>query len=308
MSRFPQIDLVIGAKSIGDFPGIMDNFFRKRSKLKGKAASGIDWFQESESLFGDGTLRSSGNSMVMGDSGEWIFVTIMRGCNYSCSYCIVPSVRGREVYIPPDRILNQIREGLKQGRNKVMLLGQTVNSYWTRESEGEAAGSFVDFSELLRKVNGLDGVTEIKFMSPHPHYMSDRLINTLRECGKVSNEIHLPVQSGSDNVLKAMKRNYSREEYLSTVSKLRRAIPGLNLGTDFIVGFPGETENDFRQTLSLVEEVGFSIAYCFKYSARMGTESSQYQDNIPRSMIEKRLALLLDQVEKSKLERQPAIL
>lgn len=295
--RFPQIDLVVGAKSMGEIGETLDAYFKTKFSAS-RQRQNFDWFNESETSFGNGNLRVSGKPLLLGQEGETAFVTIMRGCNYSCSYCIVPSVRGREFYRPPDEILQEIEWKASHGAKKVMMLGQTVNSYWHKQTRSNgASGKILDFADLIRVVDDIDAIEEIRFMSPHPHYMNDKLIAALGDSRKVSPEIHLPVQSGSNKILNAMKRNYTREEYLETASKMRRAVPGLKLSTDFIVGFPGETEADFEETLSLAETVRFSMAFCFKYSARKGTISALMTDDVPRSVKEKRLARLLEKVD-----------
>ncbi len=299
--RFPQVDLVAGAKSIERIPQIFDRFFDQPEPAATVKPAGFDWFNESEMTFGQGELRSEGPPLVLGHPDDTAFVTIMRGCNYSCSYCIVPAVRGREIYRQAEKILDEIRAKAAAGARKLMLLGQTVNSYWHRKDPSELAsgsqGELVDFASLLRQVAQVPGIEEIRFMSPHPHYMSDKLIAALGEIPQISNEIHLPVQSGSDPVLVSMKRNYTRAEYAGIASKLRRARPGLALSTDFIVGFPGETEEDFERTLSFAEEIRFSMAYCFKYSPRAGTESAAQADDVPENLKEERLGRLLAKME-----------
>lgn len=284
--RFPHVDLIVGAKSIEEFPKIVDNFLKTRD---------FDWMKESEAAFDATESRHEGKPLVLGEEGETAFITIMRGCNYSCSYCIVPSVRGREKYRSPESILSETRKKAEAGAGRVMLLGQTVNSYWHRNG-----GGMTDFSDLLEQAAIVPQVKEIRFMSPHPHYMSPKLIKTLSAIKKISPEIHLPVQSGSDRMLKTMKRNYTREEYVQTAEALKAAVRGLRLSTDFIVGFPGESEEDFEQTLSLVEQIRFSMAFCFKYSPRSGTESSCFADDVSRETKEERLARLLAAVERAK--------
>ncbi|OGR82024.1 MAG: tRNA (N6-isopentenyl adenosine(37)-C2)-methylthiotransferase MiaB [Elusimicrobia bacterium RIFCSPHIGHO2_01_FULL_64_10] len=274
--RFPHVDLVIGAKDMDRFGEIVGGYLRSR-------AGDFDWFEESGSGFMD-SARGEGGTFRLGGSDDTSFVTIMRGCNYSCSYCIVPAVRGRESYRTPGSILAEVREGAARGLGRVMLLGQTVNSY-------------PDFSDLLDEVRRVPGVAEILFMSPHPHYLNDKMIRTLASSPIFSDEIHLPVQSGSDRILRAMKRNYTRGEYLSKIERLRSAKPGLVLGTDFIVGFPGETEEDFLRTLSLWDEAGFDRAYCFKYSHRPGTEAAGSADSVTDEVKEERLSRLLARIE-----------
>ncbi len=297
-TRFPQVDLVAGAKSIEQFPDLLESFFAARpSAPEAQKSPRYDWFKESESAFGQGDLRSEGPPMVLGHPEDTAFVTIMRGCNYSCSYCIVPAVRGREIYRPADTIVSEVRRKAEAGARKLMLLGQTVNSYWHRKESADGGTEMIDFAALLRRVSQIPGIEEIRFMSPHPHYMSEALVRTLGEIPQISNEIHLPVQSGSNPILAAMKRNYSREEYAAIAKNLREAVPNLALSTDFIVGFPGETEDDFAETLSLAEEINFSMAYCFKYSPRAGTESAKRPDDVPEELKEARLARLLAKMD-----------
>ncbi|OGR55127.1 MAG: tRNA (N6-isopentenyl adenosine(37)-C2)-methylthiotransferase MiaB [Elusimicrobia bacterium GWA2_38_7] len=283
--RFPHVDLVIGAKSIEQFPKILNSFIKDAEKN----SKDFNWFEESKTFFGKGDLRSGGKPLVLGQEGDCAFVTIMRGCNYSCSYCIVPMVRGREIYLPKEKILNEVEDKVNEGAKEVMLLGQTVNSYWQKSEEGK----IYDFGDLLLEVEKIKGLETIKFMSPHPHYMSDKLIQTLGKSEKFSSQIHLPVQSGSNKILKKMKRNYTREDYLAMDKKLKKEMPHLQLSTDFIVGFPGETDLDFKETISLAKEINFSLAYCFKYSPRAGTESFQMEDDVSQTIKEDRLSTIL---------------
>ena len=190
--RFPHVDLVIGAKSIEQFPKILNSFIKDAEKN----SKDFNWFEESKTFFGKGDLRSGGKPLVLGQEGDCAFVTIMRGCNYSCSYCIVPMVRGREIYLPKEKILNEVEDKVNEGAKEVMLLGQTVNSYWQKSEEGK----IYDFGDLLLEVEKIKGLETIKFMSPHPHYMSDKLIQTLGKSEKFSSQIHLPVQSGSNKI------------------------------------------------------------------------------------------------------------
>jgi len=295
--RFPHVDLVIGAKSIQDFPQIIENFFESRKKGLPKnlenQAQRYNWFTESEESFPGAKTRDSGEPLSLGNQTDTAFVTIMRGCNYTCSYCIVPFVRGREIYRSPKSIANEVKMKAEAGITKVMLLGQTVNSYWHRSQDD----SMTDFADLLTQVEEIPEIHEIRFMSPHPHYMSKKLIHTLGHLQKVSPQIHLPVQSGSNKILKAMKRNYTRNDYVEMSRALRNVIPSLQLSTDFIVGFPGETEEDFNHTLSLTSEIQFSMAYCFKYSPRAGTESACFADDVQKHVKEDRLARLLKTFE-----------
>ena len=277
--RFPHIDLVVGAKSIESFPAMVDGLLSKRPA------------DESFAYVTD---------MHDGQSGKVAnFVTIMRGCNYSCTYCIVPYVRGRETYRPMDEILDEVRERVDEGVRDVTLLGQTVNSY---RRDGHR-GKDTDFAGLLEAVGGVDGVERIRFISPHPSYMTDSVIESMATVPAVCEGLHLPVQSGSDRMLRAMLRNYTREHYLDLLDKLRAAMPGIVLSTDIIVGFPGETEDDFAQTLSLVEEARFDWGFIFKYSPRQGTPAADFEPH-PKELIEERHRICLDLVEKVGLDER----
>jgi tRNA-2-methylthio-N6-dimethylallyladenosine synthase len=218
------------------------------------------------------------------------WVQISMGCNSVCSYCIVPAVRGREVSRRPGEVLAEIEQLAAEGVREVTLLGQNVNSY------GRDLGT--DFAELLRAVDAVDGVERIRFTSPHPKDFRRPVIEAMAECAAVCEHAHLPLQSGSTRVLKAMRRTYSRERYLKVVDEMRAAIPDLALGTDLIVGFPGETEEDFRETLEMVEHVGFDSAFTFVYSPRAGTEAAAMPDQIPDEVKRDRIERLVDVVQR----------
>jgi tRNA-2-methylthio-N6-dimethylallyladenosine synthase len=223
------------------------------------------------------------------------WVQISMGCNSVCSYCIVPSVRGREVSRRPGDILAEVTGLARQGVREVTLLGQNVNSY------GRDVGS--DFAELLRAVDDVDGIERIRFTSPHPKDFRANVIAAMAECDAVCEHAHLPLQSGSTRVLKAMRRTYSRDRYLRLVAGMRAAIPDLALTTDLIVGFPGETEGDFRETLEVVEEVRFDSAFTFVYSPRAGTEAAAMSAQVPDEVKRDRIERLVDVVQRSARER-----
>jgi tRNA-2-methylthio-N6-dimethylallyladenosine synthase len=217
------------------------------------------------------------------------WVQISMGCNSVCSYCIVPAVRGREVSRRPGEILAEI-EGLAcEGVRELTLLGQNVNSY------GRDVGS--DFAELLRACDAVEGIERIRFTSPHPKDFRAPVIAAMAECPSVCEHAHLPLQSGSTRILKAMRRTYSRERYLRLAAELRDAIPDLALTTDLIVGFPGETESDFLETLSAVEEVDYDGAFTFVYSPRQGTEAATMPDPVPEEVKRERIEHLIDVVQ-----------
>jgi tRNA-2-methylthio-N6-dimethylallyladenosine synthase len=212
------------------------------------------------------------------------------GCNSKCSYCIVPAVRGREQSRRPGEIVAEVTGLARDGVREVTLLGQNVNSY------GRDVGS--DFAELLRACDRIDGIRRIRFTSPHPKDFRAPVIRAMAECEAVCEHAHLPLQSGSTRVLKAMRRTYSRERYLRLVEELRAAIPDLALTTDLIVGFPGETEQDFEETLTVVEEVGYDGAFTFVYSPRQGTEAAAMPDQVPEEIKRERIERLVDAVQR----------
>src|SRR5437588_358571 len=202
------------------------------------------------------------------------------GCNSKCAYCIVPSVRGREQSRRPGEVVAEVTGLAREGVREITLLGQNVNSYG-RDLPPEAR---IEFGELLRACDAVEGIERIRFTSPHPKDFRAPVIAAMAECDAVCEHAHLPLQSGSTRILKAMRRTYSRERYLRLVDELRAAIPDLALTTDLIVGFPGETEADFRETLDAVEEVRFDSAFTFVYSPRAGTEAAAMSDQIPEKI------------------------
>jgi tRNA-2-methylthio-N6-dimethylallyladenosine synthase len=217
------------------------------------------------------------------------WVQISMGCNSVCSYCIVPAVRGREVSRRPGEILAEVEGLAREGVRELTLLGQNVNSY------GRDVGS--DFAELLRACDAVDGIERIRFTSPHPKDFRAPVIAAMAECASVCEHAHLPLQSGSTRILKAMRRTYSRERYLRLAAELRGAIPDLALTTDLIVGFPGETESEFLETVSAVEEVGYDGAFTFVYSPRQGTEAATMPDQVPDEVKRERIERLIDVVQ-----------
>lgn len=226
------------------------------------------------------------------DTGWQSFVTVLLGCDNRCSYCIVPDVRGHEYSRPAKEVIAEVAALAKRGVKEVCLLGQSVLRYGIRnkawdDAEGEA------FPRLLRALNEIEGLERIRFTSAHPKGCTDELIQVYRDCPKVCRHLHLPVQSGSDRVLAEMGRRYTREEYLAAVAKLREFDPEFAVTTDVIVGYPGETEEDFNQTRSLMEEAGFDNAFIFKYSPRPGTRSAALEDDVSKEEKERRDQVLL---------------
>lgn len=229
------------------------------------------------------------------------YITIMYGCDNFCSYCIVPYVRGRERSRDMDAIVREAEELYRGGVKEIMLLGQNVNSY------GKGLPGEPTFAQLLRRLDAI-GIPRIRFMTSHPKDLSDELIAAMGECKHVCPQFHLPVQSGSDEILKAMNRHYDRASYLDKVEKLRRAVPGIGLTTDIIVGFPGETEAQFEDTLSLVRQVGYDSAFTFIYSPRPGTKAAKMADQVPADVAQARLERLLKAQEAAQAEAQKRFL
>jgi tRNA-2-methylthio-N6-dimethylallyladenosine synthase len=226
------------------------------------------------------------------------WVQISMGCNSKCAYCIVPAVRGREQSRRPGEIVAEVTRLAGDGVREITLLGQNVNSY------GRDLGT--DFAELLRACDAVEGIERIRFTSPHPKDFRAPVIAAMADCASVCEHAHLPLQSGSTRILKAMRRTYSRERYLRLVDELRAAIPDLALGTDLIVGFPGETEEDFEQTVSAVEEVGYDSAFTFVFSARQGTEAATMPDQVPEEAKRDRIERLIEAVQRVAAKRNRA--
>jgi tRNA-2-methylthio-N6-dimethylallyladenosine synthase len=227
------------------------------------------------------------------------WVQVSMGCNSKCSYCIVPSVRGREQSRRPGEIAAEVENLAANGVKEITLLGQNVNS-WGRDL---LPGVRTEFGELLRACDAVEGIERIRFTSPHPKDFREPVIAAMAECASVCEQVHLPLQSGSSRLLKAMRRTYTQERYLELVARMRDAIPDLAVGTDIIVGFPGETEDDFRQTLDVVEAVGYDSAFTFVYSPRAGTEAAGMPDQVPHEVKIERMERLVERTQASAYER-----
>ena len=234
-------------------------------------------------------------------------VTIMYGCNNFCSYCIVPYVRGRERSRKPKDIIKEVEELVKQGYKEIMLLGQNVNSYLRSEMEAIKQGKLIDedgdykeidsFAKLLMRINEIEGVERIRFVSPHPKDFTDDVIEAIAKCDKVCKFVHLPLQSGSTKMLKVMNRKYTKEQYLELVEKMKKRIPNIKFSTDIIVGFAGETEEDFEDTLDVVRKVGYEQVFMFIYSRRVGTPGDKMPNQVPEEIKHKRFDRLNELVE-----------
>ena len=216
------------------------------------------------------------------------WVSVMYGCNNFCSYCIVPYVRGRERSRRPEAVINEVKELVSKGCSEISLLGQNVNSY------GKDLDEDIDFADLMRMVNAVDGVKRIRFMTSHPKDLSDKLIEAIRDCDKVCKQLHLPFQAGSDRILKQMNRRYTKEEYLNKIEKVKKAVPGISLSTDVIVGFPTETNEDFEETLDVLRKVEFDNIFSFIYSRREGTPAAKLDFVLTEEEIHKNFERLLE--------------
>jgi len=275
-SLYPQVDVAFG-------PGTIPHL----GEWLGAGGFGV-----ARSAFGTGEERAFAAALPMHRERSFqAWVQISMGCNSTCSYCIVPAVRGREVSRRPGDVLAEVTRLAQDGVREITLLGQNVNS-WGRDLLPD---THTDFGELLRACDGVDGIERIRFTSPHPKDFRQPVIEAMAECAAVCEHAHLPLQSGSTRILKIMRRTYSRERYLRLVDELRAAIPDLALTTDIIVGFPGETDDDFRETLEVVEEVGFDGAFTFIYSPRAGTDAAampKVPDEVKRERIERLVELV----------------
>lgn len=278
--KYPWVDIIFGTHNIHRFPKLLGNVISEKEKQ-------IEIWED-------------GGDIVEGLPSKRLykhkaFVNIMFGCNNFCTYCIVPYTRGRERSRKPEDIVAEIKKLAADGVKEVTLLGQNVNSY---KGEGN-----VDFADLLRMIDKVDGIERIRFMTSHPKDLSDRLIDVYRSCEKVCSYFHLPMQSGNDNILKRMNRRYISSDYLKLVEKLREARPDISLSTDIIVGFPGETEEEFQDTLKMVETVKFDSAFTFMYSVRKGTPAAEYENQIPEEVKHERFDRLVETVNRYAIER-----
>ena len=259
LKDLPHLDLVFGTHNVHRLPELLHDVESRRKR--GHAVE----FLDRETRLRLFPRRSGGEAVTR-------FVTVMQGCDNFCSYCVVPLVRGREISRPSGEILDEIRELAASGVREVTLIGQNVNSY------GVGVAGEISFARLLTEVEGIDGIARIRFTTSHPKDLSDELIDCFGALKKLCNHIHLPVQSGSDRILRLMNRGYSRAQYLDRARRLCQARPDIRLTSDIIVGFPGETEEDFVETLRLVEEVRYADIFSFIYSPRCGTAAAKLQD------------------------------
>ncbi len=283
LERVPQVDLVIGPDGYRGLPELV-------ARARAGARTADVRFRAWEHYEDVPPLRAGAPSA---------FVTVQRGCDYRCTFCIVPMTRGPERSRKLEDVVREVAALAARGTTEVTLLGQTVNSY----HDGAH-----DFADLLRAVGAVPGIRRVRFTSPYPTDFTDRVLAAMADTPTVCEHVHLPAQSGSSRVLKRMLRRYDRARYLDVVRALRAAVPGLALTTDLIVGFPGETEADFEETLSLVEEVGFDDAYTFKFSPREGTPATRLKDPVPDAVAGERLARLIALVRQTARRKNVALL
>ncbi|HEX9377124.1 MAG TPA: tRNA (N6-isopentenyl adenosine(37)-C2)-methylthiotransferase MiaB [Actinomycetota bacterium] len=287
--RAPWVDVVVGTHAL---PSLLELI--RRAEAEGPQMDVREYTE----------IFPSALPAVRGDRHRaWVSVSV--GCDNRCTFCIVPLVRGPQRSRPLGEILAEVQGLAASGVVEVTLLGQNVNTYG-RDLTVPGSGSRSRFAELLRAVDGVEGLRRIRFTSPHPHDFTPDVIDAIAECERVCEHIHFPLQSGSDRVLRAMRRSYRSERYLSWVRRIREAVPGIAFSTDIIVGFPGETEEDFRGTLRVVEEARFDSAYTFQYSPRPGTAAASFEDQVPKEVVQERFDRLLTVQERISLERNRA--
>ena len=289
---YPHVDIVFGTHTIHKLPEDIFKVLNSRKRIQ-------DVIDIDGRVY-EGLPISRANDVQAS-------ITIMYGCDNFCTYCIVPYVRGRERSRKPADIIAEAKEVAKQGYKEIMLLGQNVNSYLRSEMKAIKEGKLIDengdyseinsFAKLLREINKIEGIERIRFVSPHPKDFTDDVIEAIRECDKVCKFVHLPLQSGSTNMLKVMNRKYTKEQYLSLVEKMKNQIPNIKFSTDIIVGFAGETEEDFEDTLDVVNKVKFEQVFMFIYSRRKGTPGDNMENQIPEEIKHKRFDRLKELVE-----------
>lgn len=271
--KYPQVDLVFGTHNLHKFPELLGNFLQNGERI-------FDVWEDNSEIIEDLPVDRKYPFKS--------FVTIMNGCNNFCTYCIVPYTRGREVSRQPEKIIEEVKRLAEDGCLEVTLLGQNVNSYGNDLKKGYY------FADLLRDLNQIDGIERIRFMTSHPKDLTDEVIDAIAQCDKVCPAIHLAIQSGSTRILKAMNRRYTKEKIIDLVGRVRSRIPGVAVTTDIIVGFPGETEEDFQDTIDVVKACRFDSAFSFLYSIRRGTPAATMDNQVPDDVKHDRLNRLLD--------------
>lgn len=298
LERLPDLDLLVGTQKFHRVPEMLDRFLASQKGMGPRPSTIVDLGEEAGS---EETIREHT------DGGRKVssFVSIMQGCNMHCTFCIVPKTRGAERYRSMDSICEEIEELVAAGTREVTLLGQIVNSYGMRQIPYRNGIS--PFVQLLERVNAIDGLERIRFTSPHPRGFQKDLVEAYGRLEKLMPYVHLPLQSGSDAMLKRMRRPYTRRRFTEIVSQLREVCPDICLSTDIIVGFPGETEEEFEETRSLFGELRFDMAFIFKYSERSGTKAAEMGDDIPAEVKEMRNKALLEILGRTSLEKNASL-
>ncbi|MDD4189619.1 MAG: tRNA (N6-isopentenyl adenosine(37)-C2)-methylthiotransferase MiaB [Eubacteriales bacterium] len=281
-NKYKHVDIIFGTQNIHLLPEILFKHISENKRV-------FD-VQNTQEIIREGLP-------VIHEDDLKAWVTVIYGCNNYCTYCIVPYVRGKERSRKTQDILKEIRELSDKGYKEITLLGQNVNSY------GKDLEEHTDFAELLYNINEIQGIERIRFMTSHPKDISEKLISVIKDCRKVCKHLHLPLQSGSTKVLSAMNRHYTGEQYLDITDRVRTKIPDISLTTDIIVGFPGETDRDFADTLAIMKSVRFDSAFTFKYSKRTGTPAARMQEQIPSEIIDRRFLELLEVQNKISREK-----
>ncbi|HLY73121.1 MAG TPA: tRNA (N6-isopentenyl adenosine(37)-C2)-methylthiotransferase MiaB [Planctomycetota bacterium] len=286
--QLPHVQLIVGPRHMGAIPRLVEEI-----RSTGQRRIAVADFDDE---FIDGA-----DAVTSRRSRAQAYVKAMEGCDLSCTFCIVPTTRGSEISRPPERIVEEVRRLAAEGTVEITLLGQTVNSY------GKGLKPSCDLGGLLRKVSEVEGIRRIRFITSHPSFVRPSLIDAMRDLPKVCKYLHFPAQSGSNSILKAMRRGYTAERYLELVDTLRSEVPGIELASDFIVGFPGESGEDFDRTVALMERVRFQNSFVFKYSPRPGTGAAASPDDVPEEEKRRRNQVLLDLQEKQSLEHNRAL-
>ncbi|HUG12293.1 MAG TPA: tRNA (N6-isopentenyl adenosine(37)-C2)-methylthiotransferase MiaB [Opitutaceae bacterium] len=294
LDRLPDVDLIIGTQKFHTVPGYLDNL---RAARDAGVPVGETIIDTAEEVGSQNTIRDH----ELTDRQVTAFVSIQQGCDMHCSFCIVPKTRGDERSRPMEEIVAECRALAERGVKEITLLGQIVTSYGRRDYEH--ANGISPFVQLLERIDAIDGIERIRFTSPHPRGFKQDLVEAYGRLPKLCEYVHLPMQSGSDRILRAMNRPYTRAKYLEIVESLRRVRPDMYFSTDVIVGFPGETEDDFAETRSLFEAANYDMAYVFKYSIRSGTPAAEAGDQIPDAVKEARNRELLDILEANSIRR-----
>ena len=299
LDRLPDLDLVVGTQKFHQLPDHLDHIMATLKGQGPRPTTVVDLEAEEGS---QNTIRGH----AIGERRVSAYVSIMQGCNMACAFCIVPKTRGPERSRPMEDIVEEIEELAEGGTREVTLLGQIVNSYGRREFPIRNGKS--PFVQLLERVEEIRGIERIRFTSPHPRGFRQDLVESYRDLSKLCEYVHLPAQSGSDRILRAMNRPYTRRHYLDIVDRLRAVVPDVYFSTDVIVGFPGETGADFEETRSLFDLVGYDMAYVFRYSIRSGTPAADMADQIDESVKMERNQVLLDLLSRSSRGRNTSLI